>query len=95
MNELSINIHIAGRSYPLTISKSEEAEVRAAGKLIQEKLNSFQEQFALKDPKDALAMAALDLANENRLLRNKLEAQEQEYRKEISGIENLLSSVKL
>ncbi len=59
LEELSIHINIAGRTYPLLITPTDEQAVREAGKLINEKLLFFKEQFSTKDNQDALAMFAL------------------------------------
>jgi cell division protein ZapA len=95
LNELSINIHIAGRAYPLTVTDAEEANVRAAGKLIQDKLNEYQKQFALKDQRDALAMLALELATENRALKMASELANQDLQKELDSMQQLLAHVQL
>jgi len=49
MDELSIKIKIADREYPMKVKRHEEERVRAAGKLINEKLKSYREQFGLDD----------------------------------------------
>lgn len=95
MNELSINIHIAGRAYPLTVTDAEEANVRAAGKLIQDKLNEYQKQFALKDQRDALAMLALELATENRALKAAADLANQDLQKELDSMQQILAHVQL
>jgi cell division protein ZapA (FtsZ GTPase activity inhibitor) len=95
LNELSINIHIAGRAYPLTVTDAEEANVRAAGKLIQDKLNVYQKQFALKDQRDALAMLALELATEIRALKEAAELANQDLQKELDSMQQLLAHVQL
>ncbi len=60
MDELSIKIKIADREYPMKVKKHEEERVRAAGKVINEKLKSYREQFGLDDKQDLLAMTAFD-----------------------------------
>jgi cell division protein ZapA len=60
MTELSIKIKIDNREYPMKVSAAEEATVRAAGKKINEKIRSFQEQFGIDDKQDLLAMVAID-----------------------------------
>jgi cell division protein ZapA len=60
MDELSIKIRIADREYPMKVKKHEEERVRAAGKVINEKLKSYREQFGLDDKQDLLAMTAFD-----------------------------------
>lgn len=60
MEELSIKIKIAEREYPMKVKKDEEEKVRAAGKLINEKLKNYKEQFGVEDKQDLLAMVAFD-----------------------------------
>jgi cell division protein ZapA len=95
LNELSINIHIAGRSYPLTVSETEEETVRTAGKLIQERLLQYAKQFDLKDQRDALAMLALELSTENLKLKAKAETGDELLDKELKAMQELLSNVQL
>jgi cell division protein ZapA len=60
MEELSIKIKIAEREYPMKVKRDEEEKVRAAGKLINEKLKHYKEQFGIDDKQDLLAMVAFD-----------------------------------
>jgi cell division protein ZapA len=60
MDELSIKIKIGDREYPMKVKRVEEERVRAAGRLINEKLKSYREQFGLDDKQDLLAMTAFD-----------------------------------
>lgn len=60
MDELSIKIRIADREYPMKVKRSDEERVRTAGRLINEKLKSYREQFGLDDKQDLLAMTAFD-----------------------------------
>lgn len=62
MSEVSIKVNIAGRIYPLTISSAEEAQVRKAEQLIEQSVQTFQKNYAVKDKQDLLAMTALQLA---------------------------------
>ena len=60
MKELSIKIKIGNREYPMKVSVEEEATIRQAGKKINEKIRSYQEQFGIDDQQDLLAMVAID-----------------------------------
>jgi cell division protein ZapA len=60
MDELSVKIKIADREYPMKVKRMEEETVRAAGKLINEKIKRYREQFGLDDKQDLLAMVAFD-----------------------------------
>ncbi|NQX91646.1 MAG: cell division protein ZapA [Flavobacteriales bacterium] len=64
MSELSIKINIAGRIYPLTIQRDEEETIRKAAKQIEQSLKSFQENYAVRDKQDLLAMTALQMATQ-------------------------------
>lgn len=63
MSEVSIKVEIAGRTYPLTVNSQEEAVIRTCEKLIQESISVFQQNYAVKDKQDLLAMAALQLTS--------------------------------
>jgi cell division protein ZapA len=60
MEELSIKIKIADREYPMKVKRVDEERVRMAGKLINEKIKSYREQFGVDDKQDLLAMVAFD-----------------------------------
>jgi cell division protein ZapA (FtsZ GTPase activity inhibitor) len=65
MSEVSIKVNIAGRTYPLTVSSSEEELIRKAEQQIEQSINVFQQNYAVKDKQDLLAMAALQVASRN------------------------------
>ena len=58
MEDLSIKIKIADREYPMKVKLTDEERVRMAGKLINEKIKSYREQFGIDDKQDLLAMVA-------------------------------------
>ncbi len=60
MEELSIKIKIADREYPMKVKRADEEKVRMAGKLINEKVKSYREQYGIDDRQDLLAMVAFD-----------------------------------
>jgi cell division protein ZapA len=64
MEKYAINITLAGRSYRLKVSATEEEYVRAAANVINEKVNEFSGNYAFKDKQDLLAMAAITFATE-------------------------------
>src|SRR5688500_2600051 len=63
MSETSIKVQIAGRTYPLTVSISEQDRIHQAEKAIEESIEIFQKNYAVKDKQDLLAMAALQMAS--------------------------------
>jgi len=62
MNDISIKVSIAGRTYPLTLGSAEEANIRKAETAIEESIQTFQKNYAVKDKQDLLAMASLQMA---------------------------------
>ncbi len=62
MDKVSLKIIIAGRTYPLTIKKEEEAAIKAAADQINANIKKLQGSYAVKDMQDLLAMTALQQA---------------------------------
>lgn len=60
MGELSIKIKIGNREYPMRVNADEEARIRKASKLINDKIKAYKEQFGIDDKQDLLAMVAFD-----------------------------------
>lgn len=59
---LKIKISIADRIYPLTINPSQEEGLRLASKKIEEMIKRFEQNYAVRDKQDVLAMCALQFA---------------------------------
>ena len=59
MEDLSIRVKIADRTYPMTIDSESEALVRETAKLIQDRLKQYRE-MGVTDTQNALAMIAFD-----------------------------------
>lgn len=65
MNEkLKIKISIADRVYPLTVDMSQEEGMRRASKKIDVMIKQFEENYAVRDKQDVLAMCALQFASQ-------------------------------
>lgn len=64
MTETSIQVTIAGRTYPLTVADGEAARVREAAGRIDELVQRFQRDYGVSDRQDLMAMAALQLLSE-------------------------------
>ena len=64
MDKLSIKVNIGGRTYPLTIAPSEEEAIRKAAQLINDNIRQLEENYAVRDKQDVLAMTALQYANQ-------------------------------
>ena len=62
--KLKIKISIADRVYPLTIELSQEEGLRSASKKIDAMIKQFEENYAVRDKQDVLAMCALQFASQ-------------------------------
>jgi cell division protein ZapA len=61
---LSVKVSIANRNYPLRITAEEQEKVLRAAENINKRIKDFEENFAVKDKQDLLAMCALQFASE-------------------------------
>lgn len=95
MEELSIKVNIANRSYPLTVQADEEEMVRRAAKLINDKLKDLQQLFAVKDMQDMLSMISLEIANELIRLKNTHSREQELLQKEVQQLQQMLEPVNL
>ena len=88
---LRIKVALGGRTYPLTIPRGEEEQVRKAVAMIQQTVTRFEERYAVGDKQYALAMCALQLANQvaslqaNPVVTTEDAAPEDERLKQIQG----------
>lgn len=62
MSKLSLKVVVAGRTYPLSVEENEAEKVEAAAKDINKAIKLLQDNYAVKDMQDLLAMTALQLA---------------------------------
>jgi cell division protein ZapA len=68
--KLKIKISIADRVYPLTVDLSQEEGLRTASKKIDVMMKQFEENYAVRDKQDVLAMCALQFATQSRTKTN-------------------------
>ena len=61
---LSVKVSIANRSYPLRITGEEQEKVMRAAENINKRIKDFEDNYAVKDKQDLLAMCALQFASE-------------------------------
>ncbi|MBC8884530.1 cell division protein ZapA [Flavobacterium piscinae] len=92
MNEkLKIKLSIADRVYPLTVDPMQEEGLRSASKKIDIMIKQFEENYAVRDKQDVLAMCALQFASQ---LEQKIETTEdnQESLERLKKINDLLAN---
>ncbi|WP_343485813.1 cell division protein ZapA [Allomuricauda sp. d1] len=61
--KLKIKLSIADRVYPLTIDPKQEEGLRKAAKNIEHLVKKFEQNYAVRDKQDVLAMCALQFAS--------------------------------
>lgn len=61
--KLKIKLSIADRVYPLTIDPAQEEGLRKAAKNIEQLAKKFEQNYAVRDKQDVLAMCALQFAS--------------------------------
>ena len=69
-DNIKIKLNVADRVYPLTISPDQEASLRASAKKIEMMTKQLENNYAVRDKQDVLAMCALQYAAQ---LENQLE----------------------
>ena len=69
-DKIKIKLNVADRVYPLTISPDQEASLRASAKKIEMMTKQLENNYAVRDKQDVLAMCALQYAAQ---LENQLE----------------------
>ncbi len=90
MNELSISLPIADRSYRLAIDKEHEELFRRAAKLIDKRIKDYSGSYAYKDKQDLLAMVALEYATGYLQNDHLLSEQESHWAEQLENIDRTL-----
>ena len=65
MAKMSLKVVVAGRTYPLSVNENEQEKVLKAAEDINKAIKLLQENYAVKDKQDLLAMTALQLATKD------------------------------
>lgn len=86
MAKLSLKVVVAGRTYPLSVSEEEQDRVIKAAADINKAIKVLQDNYAVKDMQDLLAMTALQLAT-------KSEGKKSDSDVDLSGIEQKLEDL--
>jgi len=94
MEELSVRIKIADREYPMKVSLEDEAQVRQAGKLINDKIKTYRDQFEIEDKQDLLAMVAFDCLMEQMLSNDPDNNIDESVVNKVNYLNHILSEIK-
>lgn len=61
---LKIKLTIADRVYPLSVAPEQEEALRASAKKIEAMIKQLEQNYAVRDKQDVLAMCALQYASQ-------------------------------
>ena len=91
-DKLSIKLHIANRIYPMKIERKSEEYIRNAVKKIEGRLRFYEENYAIKDKQDLLAMCLIEYASKFESVNNKKVVEDDGLSEKLAEIDSLLSS---
>ena len=91
-DKLSIKLHIANRIYPMKIDRESEEYIRNAVKQIEGRLKFYEENYAIKDKQDLLAMCLIEYASKFESVNNKNVVEDDGFTEKLTEIEAILSS---
>ncbi len=90
-DKLSIKLHIANRIYPMKIERKSEEYIRNAVKQIEGRLKFYEENYAIKDKQDLLAMCLIEYASKFESVSNKNVVEDDGLTEKLSEIEAILN----
>ena len=92
MEKLKINIVLAGRTYPLSVNNTKEEEgMRKAATAINKLISMYEQNYAVSDKQDVLAMSALQFASKLEILSlDKTDTKKEEIQK-LNDLTKLMS----
>lgn len=89
MSKIPLKIVVAGRTYPLSVNEGEQRKVLKAAEDINNSIKLLQENYAVKDMQDLLAMTALQLATKS----NNAQQLEPDFSEIEESLTNLLKDI--
>ncbi|MBF9251992.1 cell division protein ZapA [Pontibacter sp. 172403-2] len=92
MSELAIKIRIAEREYPMRVKEEEEERLRVVGKLLNERLRFFKDQFGIQEKQDLLAMVAFETMVDKLKLEDERNDHQTSIDQKLNLLDELLSS---
>ncbi len=92
MQDLSIEVQIAGRTYPLRLKEQEADKARNAAELINQTLRTMEQRFGVRDMQDLFAMASLQLVTQLLDIDQQSEHFHTEMNERITALDQLLES---
>ncbi|AEW85808.1 cell division protein ZapA [Flavobacterium columnare] len=88
--KLKIDISIAERLYPLTIDPTQKESLLKASQRIDYMLRQFEQNYAVKDKQDLLAMCALQFATQVEQKNEEINDSNEQVTEKLKRLNNLL-----
>ena len=88
-----IKITIGDRVYPLSVTEGQEEFLRSSAKQIDQMMKHYEQNYAVQDNQDVLAMCALQLALQLRQEETKSSESYEDIGKKLQTIDTLLSEI--
>ncbi|QIX62324.1 cell division protein ZapA [Hymenobacter lutimineralis] len=95
MTELSIKIRVADRDYPMRVAAQDEERLRLAGRMLNERLREFRDQYGIQDKQDLLAMLALATMADRLKVGKEKDGTDAALTERLARLDELLSGVVL
>ena len=92
MDKLSIKLHIANRIYPMKIERKSEEYIRNAVKKIEVRLKFYEDNYAIKDKQDLLAMCLIEYASKFETVNNKKVVEDDGLTEKLAELDAILTS---
>ena len=89
-NKIKIKVNIADRIYPLTIRPEQEEAIRLSVKKIDQMIKQLEQNYAVRDKQDVLAMCSLQYATKLIQKDNSEDDSNKENLKKISNLNELI-----
>ena len=93
MEKLKIKIVIAGRTYPLSVNNTKEEEgMRKAATTINKLISTYEQNYAVSDKQDVLAMCALKFPSKLEISTLEKGSENTETIKKLKELTNLVNT---
>ncbi|MFV0247924.1 MAG: cell division protein ZapA [Tenacibaculum sp.] len=93
MAKLKVNVIIASRTYPLSVdSTDQEGAMRKAANNINKLIAKFEQNYAVADKQDVLAMCALQFASKLEIFSANKTIKDNKTLKKIQALTSLLEA---
>ena len=89
---MSIKLNIANRVYPMKIDRKSEEYIRNAVKKIAGRIKFYEQNYAIKDKQDLLAMCLIEYASKFESISSKNIVKDDGLTQKLNGIEAILDS---